>query len=154
MRVRLVPLFYPCCAGLLAAQKASKLSWQSCKMRWKDMSGSNLRGTTSNKTQQQLTSRFYTERRNEVIWPKKLSHWWNKIDSQYRVNLTQIFSNNSEFRVEFYFNQWLNFLGQNGFISSFSVLKKCFCSNLSIGVFGSNLLTLLELSGYSNHSCL
>ena len=29
------------------------------------------------------------------------------------VNWTQIFSNNSESRVEFEFHQWLNFLGQN-----------------------------------------
>ena len=36
--------------------------------------------------------------------------------SQYRVNLTQIFSNYSESQVEFQFRQWLIFLGQNYFI--------------------------------------
>ena len=39
------------------------------------------------------------------------SNW--KFDSQYRVNFTQIFCNYSESQVEFYFPQWLNFLGQN-----------------------------------------
>ena len=43
-----------------------------------------------------------------------------KIDSQYRVNMTQIFSNYSESWVEFEFHQWLNFLGQNDSIFSFS----------------------------------
>ena len=67
-------------------------------------------------------------------WKKKLSHfdlksWVNggskiresncQFDTQYRVNLTQIFSNCSE--VEFLFRQWLNFLGQNDSIFSFSV---------------------------------
>ena len=45
----------------------------------------------------------------------------SQIDSQYRVNLTQIFSNYSESLVEFQFYQWLNFLGQNDSIFSFSV---------------------------------
>ena len=52
------------------------------------------------------------------------SNWLSlssQIDYQYRVNLTQIFSNYSETRVEFQFRQWLNFLGQNDSIFSFSV---------------------------------
>ena len=55
-----------------------------------------------------------------------------QIDSILRVNsnwfseskLTQIFSNYSESRVKFQFSQWLNFLGQNDSIFSFSVLAK------------------------------
>ena len=36
-----------------------------------------------------------------------------EIDTQYRVNLTQIYSNYSESRVVCYFCQWLKFSGQN-----------------------------------------
>ena len=42
------------------------------------------------------------------------------IDSQYRVKLTQIFSNYSESLVEFQFHQWLKFLGKNDSIFSFT----------------------------------
>ena len=45
----------------------------------------------------------------------------SQIGAQYQVNLIQIFFNYSESRVEFYFRQWLNFLGQNDCIFSFSV---------------------------------
>ena len=46
------------------------------------------------------------------------SNWFDiasqfEIVFQYRVNLTRILSNYSEFRVEFYLHHWLNFLGQN-----------------------------------------
>ena len=52
----------------------------------------------------------------ESIWLSISSQF----DSQYRVNLTQILSNYSESRVEIYLRQWLNFLGQNDSIFSFS----------------------------------
>ena len=42
-----------------------------------------------------------------------------QFDSQYRINWTQIISNYSQSRVEFYFQQWLNFLGQNDSIFFF-----------------------------------
>ena len=43
----------------------------------------------------------------------------NLIDFQYRIILTQIFSNYLESRVEFYFHLWLNILGQNDSIFFF-----------------------------------
>ena len=44
--------------------------------------------------------------------------------------LTQIFSNYSESRIEFFFfRQWLNFLGQNDFIFSFSVVTSVQAGN-------------------------
>ena len=69
------------------------------------------------------------------IRPGILSNWrifesnWLDIESQfkltqYRVNLTQIFSNYSDSRVEFHFHQWLKFLGQNDSIFSSSVRWK------------------------------
>ena len=51
-----------------------------------------------------------------------------QFDSQNRVNLTQIFSNYSEFRVEFYFHQWLKLLGQNGSFFSLCTAKHFFVS--------------------------
>ena len=49
---------------------------------------------------------------------------WLEIKSQFdlklRINFTPISTNYSESRVEFYFLQWLNFLGQNDYILSFN----------------------------------
>ena len=42
-----------------------------------------------------------------------IGEYFSQIDSQYRVNLTQIFSNYSESRVELYLRRWLNFFGQD-----------------------------------------
>ena len=88
--------------------------------------------------------------RSQLHWQKKWSHFdlkswvilWTKIGfrvigeySQYRVNLTQIFSNYSESRLEFQFRNWLNFLGPNdsiflsvltpfsGILTSFSAIS-------------------------------
>ena len=56
----------------------------------------------------------------------------SQFDSQYRVNLTQIFSNYTEFRVEFWFRQRLNFLGQNDSIFSLSVQVQQFIGSKKI----------------------
>ena len=52
------------------------------------------------------------------IYLSKLTLYWESIwiNSQYQVNLTQIFSIHSESRVEFWFHQRINFLGQNASI--------------------------------------
>ena len=86
-----------------------------------------------------------TERKNGVIWPKKWSLSVLKFDSQYRVNLTQIFFNYLESRVDFEFRQWLNFLGQNYSIFFLSVMLEeerewvhfCHC-NWSTKILGTN----------------
>ena len=66
--------------------------------------------------QTMVTPRPTLKEKMESFWPKKLSHcmvelkfdqgfrvigeYLNQFDSQYRINLTQIFSNYSEYRVE------------------------------------------------------
>ena len=53
-----------------------------------------------------------------------------QFDSQNRVNLNQIFSNYSEFRVKFYFRQWLKLLGQNGSFFFIVHCKTLFCFSI------------------------
>ena len=51
-----------------------------------------------------------------------IEKYFSQFASQYLVNLTEIFSNYSESRVEFQFHQWLNLLGQKDSIFSFNVV--------------------------------
>ena len=53
------------------------------------------------------------------------------------THLTQIFSNYSESRVEFQFRQWLNFLGENNSIFSFSASHHIYVSNDGPGIQGN-----------------
>ena len=51
-----------------------------------------------------------------------IGKYLSQIDCQYRVNLTQIFSNYSESRVEFKFRQWFSFSSQNDSIFFFPLI--------------------------------
>ena len=77
------------------------------------------------------------------IWLYRESNWL--FYSQYRVILTQIFSNYSESRVEFQFRQWLKFLGQNDsiFLSVYRDMQlQLIVSSVSFSVSGTVIILL------------
>ena len=83
-------------------------------------------------------AKAWSLKKMQSLWPKKVGSLAEllrlnfKIGSQYRVNLTQIFSNYSDS------TQWLNFLGQNDSIFSFSDASKQYSYGIFCNVEGTS----------------